>query len=107
MDENPYQPPRDQSPLSSDPEHRAPSIPLSAPNLFGVVVRSVGLLTLVYAVQAGLSGFAPAPGYAPHEYFMQGGVGVGLGMVLIFAADVIVRVVYGSARDKDSGSGNT
>jgi hypothetical protein len=94
MEMNPYEPPRDQ-PSQSYHSRAAVSRTLSAPELFGVVVRSLGLIILVYSIQTGLSGFAPAEGYSSREYFMQGGVGLGLGLILMFSADAIMRVVYG------------
>jgi hypothetical protein len=108
MDENPYQPPHDQSPAVPGELHSREPFSLTAPNLFGVVVRSMGLALTVQNAWTALGAIRPQQGLAVEDYILGSGIGLGFGIVLLFGADKIVQFVYGhgSRRAEDVSSGD-
>ena len=89
MASNPYQ--RQQSDL--DPPRRPES--LTGRDLFGVVVRSVGLLAVLYALWTMTGMLAPAEGYTPADYLASSVPLLLVGLIFLLGANAIVRLSYG------------
>ena len=63
---------------------------------FGVVVRSLGLIVIVYSIWSGVTVLIPVEGFSSENYLVAVVAGVVIGIVLILAADRIVNAAYGS-----------
>ena len=63
---------------------------------FGVVVRSLGLIVMVYSIWSGVTVLIPSDGFSGENYFVAVVAGAVIGFVLMFSADRIVIAVYGS-----------
>jgi hypothetical protein len=71
-------------------------------DLFGVIVRTFGLVSLVYGVWSGFGVLFPHPPYTSRDYVPGAAVTVGIGLFLLLGADLLVRVSYWSRRHWES-----
>ena len=67
---------------------------MTAPGLFGAVVRSIGLYWLVYGLFYTCSAIAPAHGVSIVPYFVLGSVSMVVGLFLMLRADGFVAMCY-------------
>ncbi len=68
---------------------------MSPREVFGIIVRTIGLFSIVYGLWV-LSGmFFPEEGYQPAEYLVSGGPLALMGVILFFGADSVVSLAYG------------
>jgi hypothetical protein len=111
MPENPYQPPTVPDPLQEN--EPSDEMPILADNqkagrvMFGVAVRTIGLLLIIFGLRWGFNGFLVGAGivdvnYPPHEYAIFGVASFVMGAVLFFGAPVVVRLAYQDKRDADA-----
>ena len=94
MVSNPYQPPQH----DSDPPRRSSDRPLTGRDLFGVVVRSVGLFAILNALWSMSGLFYPTEGNALADYVVGGVPLLVIGFVFLVGANGIVRLAYGRER---------
>ena len=64
--------------------------------LFGVVVRAIGVYSLWEGFASGSSAYFPAEGYSYANYALPGIVAIVLGAFMFFGADFIVTLTYRS-----------
>jgi hypothetical protein len=101
MDENPYEP-------SQSAERRVrPSQggTLNARELFGVVVRGIGVYLIAYAAWSAAGTFIPDRDNPPLYYFMWAIPPLVVGGVLLLAAESIVSFAYGPRNEYDHDEG--
>lgn len=75
---------------------------MSAQDLFGVVVRAVGLFCVVRGLDHLSGAFMPSVGWAPLDYITLAMGTLGLGLVILAAANPIVALAYRVRVDRDS-----
>jgi pilus assembly protein TadC len=63
-------------------------------DLFGVILRTIGVMSLVYGLWMGTGVIAPEEGYGAEEYAASAIVLVTLGLLFLFGADIIVFLSY-------------
>ncbi len=104
MDDNPYQlpmmhEPDDELPADS-PNGAARPGGMTAPEIFGIVVRAIGLYLLVVALINLTSFCFPRPFVDEHWSYLRFAVAYALlGAILFFYPNLIVRIAY---RRRDS-----
>ena len=69
---------------------------MSPREVFGIVVRTIGLLTIVYGVRDMVGMFFPDPAYRTADYLIWNGPTVVAGVILFFGADTVVSLAHGT-----------
>lgn len=67
---------------------------MTAQELFGALVRALGLYWAVYSIQTMLGAVIPAQGYTSGEYVISGFPILLIGIFLMFKADGMVATCY-------------
>jgi len=97
MNDNPYQSPNDpgaaEAPFA-EPSANQPPTGMTGRDLFGVVVRTLGLLAVFWGVYYSWGLFFPAPGRQRTDYLMSVILYAGFGLFNFLFADAIVGVAY-------------
>ncbi len=79
---------------------------MSAPDLFGVVVRSIGFYYVVRGIYGALGALTPAEQWGPADYIKPALAEVGLGIVVMALATPIVMIAYRTyAKDGSESEG--
>ena len=69
---------------------------MSPRDAFGVVVRSLGLIVIVYSIWSAVTLLIPMGRFSSENYFVAVVAGAVIGFLLILSADRIVNAAYGS-----------
>jgi hypothetical protein len=69
---------------------------MSPREVFGIVVRTVGLLTILYGLYGLVGIFFPDPAYSSADYLVGNGPIVVAGVIVFFGADTVVSLAYGT-----------
>lgn len=95
MSENPYEAPQVVPLKRSEANRHIMSQRMSPRDVFGIVVRTIGLLSTVYGLW-GLPGmFFPEEGFQPADYLVGNGPLAFMGVIMFFGADSVVSLAYG------------
>lgn len=77
---------------------------MSAPELFGVVVRAIGFYYVVGGIYGALGALTPSAGFGPADYIKPALVEFGLGFIVMALAVPIAMLAYRTYAKDDSES---
>jgi hypothetical protein len=100
VDENPYKAPQ-ATELHSQNSQRATMTPQ---DIFGIVVRSAGVITITYSAWGFVGIVVPSPDFSRADYLVSFIPTFVIGCVLTFAADTIVNLAYRPRRISEEDS---
>ena len=106
MEENPYQAPKDlksRGPRTSSTGGHT----VNEEKVFGVIVRSLGLLAAAHGLITIVGGIAPLPTYRPVDYLIGGIPYSVVGLALLLRADWFVSIAYGSRHAAEENQDNS
>jgi hypothetical protein len=72
------------------------SQPISPREVFGIVVRAIGLIAILYGFDRLVGMFFPDPAYSSVDYLIANGPIVVAGAIVFFGADTVVSLAYGT-----------
>jgi hypothetical protein len=68
---------------------------MSPREVFGIIVRTTGLLAILYGVGGMIGVFFPEAPYRSVDYLIGSGPWIVVGVILFFGADSVVSLAYG------------
>ena len=74
---------------------------LNGPEIFGALVRTIGLYWFSYGLNTAVSAMSPAPGFSIGSYIACGAAQMIVGISLMFKADGVVSTCYADSKPRD------
>jgi hypothetical protein len=95
MPDNPYEAPQAAPLKRSEANRHFRSQRMSPREIFGMIVRTIGLLSIVYGLWTLAGMMSPEEGWRPSDYIVGGGPLAFMGVIMFFGADSVVSLAYG------------